>query len=129
MLISKNFDSKEFECPCCGKQEMNKEFVYFLQGLRDAINYPIIITKGGGFRCKAYNKKIGGAKSSYHMKGLAVDCYVKYITLKNFHKKIIMNFWGTFRGLGVSREGNFIHLDEGRRFARWIYLNKKPYYF
>jgi uncharacterized protein YcbK (DUF882 family) len=42
-----------------------------LDRIRTDFGHPITVTSG--MRCKAHNKVIGGAKNSYHMKGLAVD--------------------------------------------------------
>ena len=45
-----------------------------LDPLREAYGKPIYVTSG--YRCKALNTKIGGATSSQHMSGEAVDIYV-----------------------------------------------------
>jgi len=45
-----------------------------LQPLRDHLGMPVRITSG--YRSPAVNAKIGGAKTSAHMRGLAVDCKV-----------------------------------------------------
>ena len=44
---------------------------YVLEPLRVAMNEPIKI--GSGFRCKAFNKAVGGVYNSQHLKGQAVD--------------------------------------------------------
>ena len=44
-----------------------------LNELREAWGSPINITSG--FRCKELNDKIGGVKTSLHLKGLAADLY------------------------------------------------------
>lgn len=42
-----------------------------LDPLREAYGKPIVINSG--YRCEALNKKVGGAKTSDHMKGMAAD--------------------------------------------------------
>lgn len=54
------------------------EVVKNLQGLADHILQPVrdhfgMVTVSSGFRCKALNEKIGGAKASDHMTGHAAD--------------------------------------------------------
>lgn len=46
-----------------------------LQGVRDVIKRPITVTSG--YRSKALNKRIGGAESSKHMRGMAADVMIK----------------------------------------------------
>lgn len=43
----------------------------FLQPIRDGYGKPIIITSG--YRCPTLNAKVGGSKTSQHIKGQAVD--------------------------------------------------------
>ena len=73
--LSANFNSDEFKCPCCGKINISTMLIDKLQQLRDLINKPIIITSG--YRCPAYNKKIGGYSHSPHLTGEASDIQVK----------------------------------------------------
>lgn len=42
-----------------------------MQDIRDLINAPLIITSG--YRCPELNERIGGSKTSAHMKGFAAD--------------------------------------------------------
>lgn len=51
-----------------------------LQPVRDRLGKPIIVTSG--YRCRELNKKVGGSKTSQHMKGEAAD-------LKCFDNKIL----------------------------------------
>lgn len=46
-----------------------------LQPLRDWIGSPILI--GSGYRCPALNRAVGGVENSQHMKGEAVDIFIK----------------------------------------------------
>jgi len=78
MKLSKNFDLKEFICPCCGKANIAPNLITKLQHLRDEIGEPIYITSG--VRCAKYNKKIGGYADSPHIEGLAADIQVKGVS-------------------------------------------------
>lgn len=85
---------------------------------------PVIITSG--WRSEDYNKKIGGAKKSFHLSGLAVDFVVQgyepyyvYTLLDNVHKG------------GLEKARTWTHLDLGnnRRFdeaSRIIFSNFNP---
>jgi len=75
MKLSKNFEDKEFACPCCGRKDISPILIHRLQELRDRVDDPIFITSG--VRCTAYNKKINGASNSPHIKGLAADIQVR----------------------------------------------------
>lgn len=46
-----------------------------LDPLRDLLGKPIYVSSG--YRCKALNSKVGGSKTSQHMKGQAADIYLK----------------------------------------------------
>jgi len=39
-----------------------------------------------GYRTVAHNQKVGGAKRSYHMRGMAIDCYCRDISNTNLAK-------------------------------------------
>lgn len=129
MQLSKNFKSEEFACPCCEKDDISPYVVFLLQHLRDILQSPIIITKAGGFRCGPYNQKIGGSLTSFHKDGLAVDCYCKNLQLKGLYENIEQYVSHFFHGIGIDAQRNFIHLDIGPRYARWLYIDEKPHYF
>lgn len=46
-----------------------------LDPLRSLLGKPIFVSSG--YRCKALNSKVGGSKTSQHMKGQAADIYLK----------------------------------------------------
>lgn len=46
-----------------------------LDPLRELLGKPINISSG--YRCRALNSKVGGSKTSQHMKGQAADIYLK----------------------------------------------------
>lgn len=72
--LSANFTAKEFDCPCgCDATLIDTDLVDILQEERDHFGKAVIISRGGGYRCPAYNAAGGGATGSYHTKGMAAD--------------------------------------------------------
>lgn len=83
MILTKNFHLEEFiqsptavrlgidNSPPDDVLENLHELANVLQDIRDEIGKPIIISSG--YRCRALNKSIGGAKNSDHLYGRAVD--------------------------------------------------------
>ena len=77
--ITKNFSLSEFARCREGLQDVPHDVEHTityrlapkLQYLRDRIGRPIRITSG--YRSEAYNKRIGGSKTSRHVYGLAAD--------------------------------------------------------
>ena len=54
------------------EKEHLEELMEFLDGIRSAWGSAIIVTSG--YRCPELNKNVGGAKTSAHLTGYAVDC-------------------------------------------------------
>ena len=75
--ISKNFVLSEFESPDTHEVVLVPFLLECLQKLRDKIGRPIFISSG--YRTPEHNKKIKGAKKSYHLKGMAADIIVPAI--------------------------------------------------
>ena len=120
IFISKNFRFSEFACPCCGKiKPIDSRLIFLLQSLRNKIDKPIYISKGGGLRCKKYNRKINGYKYSPHLLGKAVDIHTKkmgIIDLAIAAKNI------SFSRIGLYPYNHFVHIDVVRpyRSASWV---------
>lgn len=103
--ISKNFNLKEFECPCCNRVMISNLMIIKLERLKILIgNKPIKITSG--YRCKNQNSIVGGVKHSYHKYGLACDVVVEGVT-PEFLKEYAIR--AEFLGIGTYRD--FTHLD------------------
>lgn len=106
--LTKNFKDVEFECTCCGKLNIDYRLVDRLQILRELIGSDIIVTSG--YRCNAYNKKIGGYSKSLHMQGIAADIKTwdksKLGELKRLSKLVFYN-----QGVGIY--SNHVHVDIG----------------
>lgn len=107
MKITNHFKVKEFACKDGSPVVFVDEYlVTLLEMLRQTINKPIIITSG--YRTPEHNKKVGGAKYSYHMRGCAADIRVNGMTPKDVAKelnKIVPN------NCGIIVYDNWIHFD------------------
>lgn len=101
-----HFKVNEFKCHD-GSDEVliDKKLVAWLEYIRSILdNKPIYINSG--YRTKSYNTKIGGAKNSYHMKGMAAD-----IRSKNF-KPIDIALAAESLGIpGIILYKTFVHID------------------
>ena len=75
--LNKFFKKEEFDCPDAtgSGNEMSKEFVKWLYNMRSVLGFPIVISKGGGYRTTEYQEKHGGTKGkeSDHTQGMGVD--------------------------------------------------------
>ena len=122
IFVTKNFRRSEFSCPCgCGKDRpIDPKLIYLLQSLRNKIDRPIYISIGGGIRCKAYNRRIGGYPTSAHLFGKAVDIHAKnmgIIDLAVAAKEI------GFSRIGLYPYNYFIHIDTVNPYrgsASWV---------
>ena len=105
MQLSENFRSKEFECPCCGRVDIDMGFIHKLQRTRFLVDLPFRINSG--FRCEEWNLKVGGSNNSAHLRGYAADvaCYNDQVRWYIVERAIEVGFKRI--GIGAS----FIHLD------------------
>ena len=78
--LSSNFKIKEFACKDGSDTiVLHTDFIVDkLQRIRNHFNKPIIINSA--YRNPAHNKKVGGASTSYHVKGRAFDIVVKDVS-------------------------------------------------
>lgn len=104
--ISKNFKVKEFRCKdCSDKILVDVGFVKNkLQSIRDYFGVPITINSA--YRTERYNEKVGGAKSSYHMKGQAFDIVVKGRTPLE-----VARYAQQLNISGIIQYDTFVHVD------------------
>ena len=70
-----NFVLREFHCRCqergCHFTLVHPRLVESLQTLRERLARPLILSSA--FRCRAYNRIVGGTLRSYHTRGMAAD--------------------------------------------------------
>jgi len=112
------FSEKELECRCCGKVDMDPEFLSMLDNLRVAFGGPLVLNSA--FRCPTHNAFVGGVPNSAHTFGRAVDirCNVGQTRFKLI---------GCIMALGFKRVGvakGFIHVDNDPYLPQrvmWMY--------
>lgn len=111
--ISTNFKVKEFRCKDgSDKILVDVDFVRDkLQAIRNHFGVPVTINSA--YRTESYNTKVGGAKSSYHMKGQAFDIVVKGHTpseVAQYAQSLEIN--------GIIQYNSFVHVDN-RKTRYW----------
>lgn len=85
--LSIYFKLCEFESPDTKEVMIRPEVIKYLEKTRSLIgNKEIVITSG--YRTKEHNakKSVGGRPRSYHLKGMAVDCYTKWVPFTKLAK-------------------------------------------
>jgi uncharacterized protein YcbK (DUF882 family) len=104
--VSKNFEVKEFKCKD-GTDIIITDVLFvqkYLQKIRDHFGVPVTINSA--YRTVSYNKKVGGATNSYHVKGQAYDIVVKGHTpseVAQYAQELGIN--------GIIQYNTFVHID------------------
>lgn len=105
--LAKHFKVKEFACKDGSPVVFIDDYLYtILDILRNKLGKPVVITSG--YRTPEHNKKVGGAKYSYHMRGMAADIRVDGKTAKEVANKlnaIVPN------ECGIIVYNNWVHFD------------------
>lgn len=104
--ISTNFKVSEFKCKDgSDKILIDVNFVRDkLQVIRD--HFGTTVTINSGYRTESYNTKVGGAKSSYHIKGQAFDIVV------TGHTPLEVAQYAQSLGItGIIQYNTFVHVD------------------
>ncbi|MBN8459422.1 MAG: DUF882 domain-containing protein [Verrucomicrobia bacterium] len=87
--------------------------------LREHLGKPCHILSS--YRCPAYNKAVGGAPLSQHLRFNALDITFDGVSPVRVHA--ILTMWrnqGKFRGgLGLYRKSGFVHIDTRANNADW----------
>ena len=123
MKLSKNFSLAEFNSKdgAVADQLVIKNLTILseqLEVLREYLGKPIRVTSG--YRSKEHNAKIGGAKNSTHVNGMAADIKVKGLSpleIYNAIEKLIADGKMKQGGLGLYR--SWVHYDFRSVKARW----------
>ena len=85
--VGQHFKVKEFACKD-GSQVVfiDSYLVSILDILRNEVGKPVIINSG--YRTPERNKTVGGAKYSYHMRGMAADIRINGMSAKEIADKL-----------------------------------------
>tara|TARA_R100000152_G_C6753637_1_gene177392 strand:- start:51 stop:458 length:408 start_codon:yes stop_codon:yes gene_type:complete len=121
--LSKNFKKSEFRCRDgsgvpAELMDNLRELVENLQIIRDHIGKPIRVISG--YRSPRYNRRIGGARKSQHMKAKAADLRVRGMSPAEL-REVIINLIKEKKikkgGIGLYK--TFVHYDTRGWNARW----------
>ena len=113
--LSKNFKVSEFKCNDGSDTVLiSDKLVDLLQKIRD--HFGVAVTINSGYRTSTYNKKVGGATNSQHVKGTAADIVVKGVdplTVAQYSEHLMPDSGG----IGVYQ--TFTHVDVRTSRSRW----------
>ena len=85
--IGQHFKVREFACKDGSQVVFIDDYlVSILDILRNQVGKPVIITSG--YRTPTRNKKVDGAKYSYHMRGMAADIRVNGMSAKELANEL-----------------------------------------
>ncbi len=112
--ISAHFNRQEFACRCgCGFAVVDKKLNEVLEDIRNHFNMPLIINSA--CRCPDYNEKVGGAKQSQHVLGMAAD-----IVVMNVHPDRVFGYIKkAHKACSTGRYNSFTHIDVRNVVAHW----------
>lgn len=114
----KHFRLEEFACPCCGRNEINWDFVKRLDSAREFAGVSFEVTSG--FRCKEHNEVVGGSPTSEHLEGLAADVACRD---NRARFKILSGLWKAgFQRIGIGP--GFVHVGMSSAHDQevvWLY--------
>lgn len=105
--VGKHFKVKEFACKDGSQVVFIDDYlVAILDILRNQVGKPVYINSG--YRTPARNKAVGGAKYSYHMRGMAADIRVEGMTANQIAKKLNKIIP---EGCGIIVYDTWVHFD------------------
>ena len=114
----KYFTPSEFACQCgCGRTEMDQEFLYMLNTLREDVGFPFKINSG--YRCPNHPETIKHPDRA-HPKGKAAD--IEILTSSKRHAVCDRAGSNGIHRIGIAK--TFIHLDSDSSRSEaviWLY--------
>jgi hypothetical protein len=103
-----NFSPRELACKGTGSLMLDPAAMDRLQALRTRLGRPLLITSA--YRSPEHNRRVGGAKNSMHMRGIAFDVRMENHDPHEFEKAARAV---GFTGIGTYPRSGFIHVDTG----------------
>jgi len=115
--LSGNFKVSEFKCKDGSDLiKIDSKLVNYLQLIRNHFGKAVIINSG--YRTETYNKKVGGASKSYHVRGQAADIHINGINVKDI--AAYAESIGIL-GIGLYIKSGFVHVDT--RTTKYFWIN------
>jgi uncharacterized protein YcbK (DUF882 family) len=111
--LSQHFSAHEFRCKDGSEHPIDPALIEMLEIVRTHFDAPTTITSG--YRSPEYNRRVGGARNSYHTRGMAADIQVRGIAPDEVYRFCDQAF---SRG-GVGKYRTFTHVDCRGYRARW----------
>jgi uncharacterized protein YcbK (DUF882 family) len=116
--LEQHFKVREFACRD-GSQIVfiDNYLINILEILRNKVGKPIIITSG--YRTPEWNAKCGGAKYSYHMRGMAADIKVNGMSAEQLAKELDAIIPEKY---GIIVYKNWVHFDvrTGKKYRKGV---------
>jgi zinc D-Ala-D-Ala carboxypeptidase len=84
----------------------SREALKKLDDLRRAMGHPLFLNSA--YRSPEHNRAVGGARRSYHMRGVAFDVNMTNVDPHRFEAEAARL---GFSGIGIYVKSNFIHID------------------
>jgi zinc D-Ala-D-Ala carboxypeptidase len=103
-----SFSPREIACKGTGSILINADALDKLQALRNRLGKPLVLTSA--YRSPEHNRKVGGAKNSLHMQGIAFDVRMDNHAPHEF--EAAARAVG-FTGFGYYPKSGFMHIDTG----------------
>ena len=98
-----------------------------LDPLREAWGSPIIVTSG--YRCEELNKRVGGVKTSYHLRGMAADIRPKngfLYELYAFVERMFVDNKMPITECYIDRTKGYIHIAyDPDRYSMWPFISNQ----
>jgi uncharacterized protein YcbK (DUF882 family) len=135
--ITPHFNIWEFRCRANNEILINAEVIAHIQRLEKLrVWYNRAMVINSGYRTPEHNAKIGGAKASYHMQGIASDVSLPLGEFATFSKARQNEFLNNIKkkwleicntdglGGGVGFYDVFFHLDSRKKYSHWDLRSK-----
>jgi hypothetical protein len=111
--LSTHFSVSEFKCKDGSQSAIDPKLIEMLEAVRERFGRPVAIISG--YRSPAWNKKVGGASRSFHVKGMAADIKIAGLSPAELYR-FCDTRWPV-SGLGLYR--SWVHIDCRPYKARW----------
>ncbi|MCG7492457.1 D-Ala-D-Ala carboxypeptidase family metallohydrolase [Thalassobius sp. Cn5-15] len=117
----KDFSPQEMACRGTGRLAIHPPSMDKLQALRDRLGRPVIVNSA--FRSDEHNRRVGGAKGSFHKKAQAYD-----VRMDNHDPWVFREAAEAvgFTGFGGYPKQGFMHIDTGpkREWGKWWHAGR-----